>query len=298
MSPIASHVVLFAGLLLVSTAGPFLVAGGMDASATVLWRLLGSSALFLGWAAVRGELRVPRAAVRPLLLGAALLTAHFALWVKAFDLTDYASNLLLLVTQPVFAALVGTRIGERSDWTTWVSVVLAAAGLAVIAGGDISLGPRALLGDLLCVVGTVAITFFYVVTKELRASLPLPTFLGWSFAAGVLMMLPIVVASGATLVDYPPAAWGWLAGLVVLTTLGGHGLMNLAARHVTLFTLNVVIVLEPPLAIAIGAPIFGASVSNTQLVGGAVLAVAVVIGLLPTLSPAVAAGRLSAPAAE
>jgi drug/metabolite transporter (DMT)-like permease len=67
--------------------------------------------------------------------------------------------------------------------------------------------------------------------------------------------------------------------------MGGHGLMNFAARHVKLFTLNVVIVLEPAIGIVIGGMLFGATVSLLQAFGGAILAVAVIIGLRQEAQP-------------
>jgi drug/metabolite transporter (DMT)-like permease len=55
--------------------------------------------------------------------------------------------------------------------------------------------------------------------------------------------------------------------------------MNYAANHVSLFTLNIVIVLEPAVGIAIGALLFGATVTATQLAGGVLLSAAVVFGM-------------------
>src|SRR5262249_35501592 len=94
-----------------------------------------------------------------------------------------------------------------------------------------------------------------------------------------LLSLPVAALSGARFSGYPAGAWGWMAALVVLTTVGGHGFMNLAARQVKLFTVNVVIVLEPAIAIGIGAVVFGARGHPPQVAGGALLAVAVISGL-------------------
>lgn len=275
----SAYVVLFVGLFLVSTSGPFLRMAHMDAFAVVLYRMGFSALLFLGWAALRGELRASAAQVRRIALGAAFLAAHFMLWIKAFDLTDYASNLLLLVTEPVTAAIFGIWLGERPNRNTWVSVALAVVGLAIVAGGDFRLGPRALLGDALCVVGGIAITLFFVVTKRERSALSLSCFMGLTFAFGALCTLPVIALAQSPLGGYPPASWAWMAALVVLTTVGGHGAFNVAARHVTLFTVNVVVVLEPAIAIAMGALLFEASVTGLQVAGGAVLAAAVVVGL-------------------
>ncbi len=281
----AAWMSLSLGLLAVSTAGPFLVMAHVDAYALVLFRLACAGLLLLGWSAARGELASARPHLRRLAWGALLLAAHFALWVKAFDLTDYASNLLLLVAQPAMAAVVGFWIGERPGRDVWISLALAASGLAIIAGGDLRLGPAALLGDLLCILAGLAITLFIPVTRRSRAEMPLTAFLGIVFTFGAVLVAPVVLLAGDRVVDYPPASWAWVAALVLVPTILGHGLMNHAARHVKLFTLNLVIVLEPAIGIALGAFLFGATVTPLQLGGGVLLAAAVVVGLRQERAP-------------
>jgi len=279
MSRSSAHAVLFAGLFLVSTSGPFLRMAQMDAFAVVLYRMGFSGLLFLLWTLLRREAQPTHAQFLRIALGAAFLTAHFCLWIKAFDLTNYASNLLLLVTEPVTAAVFGVWLGERPNSNTWISVALSILGLGIVAGGDFALGERALLGDGFCVLGGVAITLFFATTRSERNTLSLSTFMGWTLTIGALCSLPVVLLAHSPLLGYSRASWGWMAALVVFTTVGGHGAFNIAARHVTLFTVNVVVVLEPAIAIAMGAVMFDATVTSLQVVGGAILAGAVVVGL-------------------
>ncbi len=274
-----AHLTLFGAVLFVSTAGPFLKGAAMDAYAVVFWRLLASTTVFLGWAALKGELGLLRGHLRSVALGSTFLTAHFLLWIKAFDLTDFASNMLLLVAQPIIAALVGHLLGQGSNRLTWLSVGMAAIGLLIITGGDIQLGPRALLGDALCVLAGLAITGFYVVTQRARVALPIAPFMGLTCLVGVLVTTPALLLTDANMLDYSPRQWGWFAALVLITTLGGHGLYNQAARTLDLFTLNIVIVLEPVLGIALGAWLFGATLGTSHLVGGLILGVSVWLGL-------------------
>jgi drug/metabolite transporter (DMT)-like permease len=275
----AAYVALFAGLVLVSTSGPFIVMAHMDAYAVVLLRTAGAALVFTAACAARGRLRFRQAHLGRTVLGALLLCAHFLLWIKAFDLTNYASNLLLLVSQPVVAALLGGVLGEHATKDTWISIVLAIAGLSIIAGGDFALGPRALAGDAMCIGAGLAITLFYVVTREARSAMPIDAFMASVMAVCAVAAAPVVLFARVPVLAYPPRAWAWLCALVVLTTVSGHGLLNLAARHVKLFTVNVIIVLEPAIAIALGALLFGARVTRAQVGGGVLLAVAVVIGL-------------------
>ncbi len=277
-----AHGTLFVGLLLVSTSGPFLARAGMDAWDVVFLRTALAAPLFLSAAAARGALRPPPGEGGRIALGGVLLGTHFLLWVKAFDLTDFASNLLLLVAQPVIAAFLGARIGERATRRTWVAVALATAGLLLIAGGDFRLGPRALLGDLLSVLAGLAIALFYLVTRGARASMGMDAFMGWTMAAAALLALPVSLVGGRALGSYSAEAWGWVAALVAVTTMGGHGLMNAAARRLPLFTVNFVIVLEPPIGLLIGAALgVPFALTPVRTAGGLLLAAAVWAALLP-----------------
>jgi len=275
------YVALFAGLVAVSTSAPFFVMAHVDAYAAVFWRTALAALIALGIGALRGKLDFAeiRRQARAILLGGILLGAHFLMWVKAFDLTDYASNLLLLVFQPIMAAFLSARLGQPLPRHVVASVGFSVLGLALIAGGDFALSPRALFGDVLCLAAGVAITVFYVVTGRARRALSMEVFLGAIMAVCAMTALPVALAAGVKLVGLPAATWGWLSAIVLVTTLMGHGLMNYAANHVSLFTLNIVIVLEPAVGIAFGSVLFGATLTAVQLLGGALLATAVLVGV-------------------
>ena len=272
---------LFAGLLAVSTSAPFFVMARVDAYAAVFWRTSLAALIALAVGALRGrlDLRALARHARSILWGGLLLGGHFLMWVKAFDLTDYASNLLLLVFQPIMAAFLTARLGERLPRHAFTAVALAIAGLGLIAGSDFAVSPRALLGDALCLAAGVAITLFYVVTGKARRALSVEVFLGAVMLVSSATAWPVARAAGVPLWGFSASTWGWIGAIVLVTTLMGHGLMNHAANHVSLFTLNIVIVLEPAVGVAIGALLFGARLTAVQLLGGALLSAAVLFGL-------------------
>src|SRR5262249_36517079 len=180
-----------------------IVMAHMDAYAVVLLRTVGAAIVFAAACAARGQLRFPREHLGRTALGALLLCAHFLLWIKAFDLTNYASNLLLLVSQPIVAALIGGALGEHPTRDTWISILLAIAGLSIIAGGDFALGPRALVGDAMCIGAGLAITLFYVVTRHARSAMPIDAFMAVVMAVCAIGAAPVVWLARAPVLAYP-----------------------------------------------------------------------------------------------
>jgi drug/metabolite transporter (DMT)-like permease len=278
------HLALFSGLLAVSTSGPFFVMSRVHAHAAVFWRTLLAGVLGLFVAAVRGKLdgRVLQAQRRSLGLAGALLGTHFLLWVKAFELTDYASNLLLLVAQPLIAAVLSARMGEALSRHAFAALGLSAIGMLLIAGGDFRMGPRALLGDLMSITAGAMIALFYVAGRPARKALPLDVFMGATMLVASAVALPVALVAAIPIWGFAPPSWAWLGAIVIITTFTGHGLLNLAAGYIPLFTLNLVIVLEPAIAIGMGAVLFGARITALQCLGGTLLGGAVLIGMRPS----------------
>jgi drug/metabolite transporter (DMT)-like permease len=261
------------GLLAVSTSGPFFVMAKMSAFASVFWRTALAGLLGVAVARLRGTLQLSelRQHRRGLVLSGALLSVHFLLWVKAFDLTDYASNLILLVAQPVFGALIDRARGQALPLRAPLVLAMSLVGMAMVAGGDIALGPRALLGDLCCILAGLVGALFFVVGREARQVVSLDAYMGVVLLVSAATALPVALIADVPLLDYPAASWFWLSGIVLITTFAGHGLLNAAARSLSLFTVNISILLEPVLSIALGAVMFGAAISSIQIAGGVIL---------------------------
>jgi drug/metabolite transporter (DMT)-like permease len=276
------HLALVLGLLAVSASGPFFVMSQMSAYAAVLWRTLLGGLLALSVAWWRGSLQptLLRRHARGVLLSGALLGPHFILWVKAFELTDYSSNLILLVAQPVFGAFLERAYGRALPKRAPLALTLSLVGMLLVAGGDVSLGPRALLGDVFCIAAGIIGALFFELGRSARQALALDAYMGATLLVASVTALPVAIGADVNLLDYPRPSWFWLSGIVLVCTLAGHGLLNAAARSVPLFVLNTALLLEPVLAIGLGALLFGAAITGTQLLGGALLFAAVATLLL------------------
>ena len=272
---------LAVGTLAVSTAAPLIRLAEMPAIAIAAWRTLLCGAVYA--AARPGQvlaiLRTPRRDLGRMLAAAALLAAHFALWISAFEHTSYASAVLLLVTQPVFGALIGgTVLRERGGVPTAIATVGSGAGLVLVVLADLD-EPGGLLGDALAVAGSLAIALFFLVVRPVRDRLPFAPFMAVTYGAAGLLLATLALATGVPLSGHPPESWAAIALLAIVPTVVGHACFNWVAHRVRFFTLNLVVVLEPALAILLGAWLLDEGVTPEQAAGGAVLGLAVLIGL-------------------
>ncbi len=276
-------IALSVGVVAVATAAPLVVLAELPFLVVAAWRTLLCGLVYAAVAprSLAALLELSRGRRRRAALGALLLAVHFGAWIAAFDHTSYAAAVLLLVTQPVFGALLGRfALGERQGAASWIAVLGSLVGLVLIVQPDLD-NPGQLLGDALAVVGTLAYAAFFLVVGPLRRELPFAPFMAATYLGAGALLAAAAWLAGDPLTGHPAGAWAAVVALAVVPTVVGHACFNWAVPRVRFFTLNLLVVLEPALALLIGAVLLGSRVVPVQLAGGAVLGAAVLIGLRP-----------------
>jgi drug/metabolite transporter (DMT)-like permease len=177
---------------------------------------------------------------------ALLLALHFGFWISSLEYTSVAASGVLVSTQPVFVAILGSAfLKERPARAAWGGIALAVAGTVVITGADFALDRRALLGDLLALLGAFWISGYYVLARVLRASKDLVPYVTVVYAMTAAWLLIGTLASGSALAGWGGGTWGALVGLAIVPTVLGHSSMNYALRYLPAFQVNVAILGEP-----------------------------------------------------
>jgi drug/metabolite transporter (DMT)-like permease len=157
------------GVLAVGAAAIFIRLAEAPALGIAFWRCALGVLALLPLAALRRE-SVPKG--RDLWVGAVAgiaLGAHFGTWIASLDYTSVTASVILVSTTPVFVAVAAyLLLGERTSVVSFAGIVLATAGTAVIAGGGSGSGNAALFGNVLALVGAVALTVYVLIGGSLR----------------------------------------------------------------------------------------------------------------------------------
>ncbi len=242
------------------------------------YRLLFSTLLLVPWGV--GRARAPATGRTYLLAIAAgsLLALHFATWISSLAYTSVASSVMIVSTQPAFTAVLGGfLLKERPGALGITAVVLALAGTAVLAGGDLRIGGAALLGDLLALIGAVTASVYLMIGRRVRDRIPFPHYLFVVYGASTAVLGALAVAWGARLSGYPPATWGFLALMAVGPNLLGHGLLNWSVRRLRAFTVNMAVLGEPVLATTYAVFLFHEIPGSSFFAGAALIVAGIVL---------------------
>lgn len=242
----------------IGASAPLIAAIAAPALAIALWRNVLGTAALLPWVLgpARGELARlwgDRHLRRVVLLAGLALAAHFATWVPAVTLTTVAAATALGAVQPVWNALIARAGGQPVSARVWVGIVLAVAGALLLTGLDLGGDRRALLGNVLALLGGVAAAFYVALGARAREQVSTATYAVSCYAVCAVALLAVCLVAGVPVTGFPASAWGMLVLLTVLAQLLGHTLLNRAVGTVGPVVVALVILLEVPAATVIAA---------------------------------------------
>lgn len=176
------------------------------------------------------------------LVAGILLGLHLWVWITSLYYTSVANSVLLVTTQPIWAAIIATvLLRERVPAWGWVGIALALAGSAATIGYH---GVQ-LRGDLLAVLGGILAASYMVVGRQQRQGWePLP-YVAYVYAAATLTLAVIMVATGGHFKPAQTSDW-WLLLLIALVPQGiGHSLYNVVLKHLPAYVVATSITGEP-----------------------------------------------------
>ena len=285
--------VLAAGVLAAASSSIMIrLAQGLGLSSTTIsaGRVVFAALILLPLALTRARADIRQLKGREIRLGliaGVFLAIHFVAWISSLEYTSVASSVALVTTNPLWVALATVFVfRERLSRLTVVGVLMTVGGSVLIALSDSGggAGRNALFGDLLALLGAMAVSVYFLIGREMRRTMTLLPYiwLVYSSAAVVLLLIAIVasLARGngiASLVALPPAAWALLLGLAIGPQLLGHTSFNWALRYLSATFVAVAILGEPIGSALLALVFFNEQFRELQLIGFGVLLIGIVV---------------------
>lgn len=248
------------GVAAVSTSGPLMAAMLAPALAVAVWRNVLAVAVIAPWAVATrlGELQALTQRERRWAIGSGVLLAlHFATWIPSLRFTSVASATAIVCTQPVWVALIARATGHRVPRRTWLGIGIALGAVVVLTGVDFSFEPRALIGDLLALLGGIFAAFYTVAGAEVRRTVSTRSYTTICYSTAAVVLLAVCLTFGVDLWGYDARTWWQLAALTAGAQLLGHSVFNLVLRTTSPTMVSLVLLLEVPGAAVIAAAWLG-----------------------------------------
>lgn len=222
-----------APLVRLTEAGPLLVA---------FWRVALASGGAWALLAARGRLRSRDGNSRGTALAGILLGFHFAVWITSLYYTSVANSVLLVCTQPIWAALIGMIfLRERVPLVGWIGIALTLSGSALAVGWE----GLQLRGDLMAIAGAILAAAYMVVGRHQRQRWDALPYLArvYGVAAGTLGVM--ILMNDRTFLPPQVTDWWVLIALAAIPTGIGHTLYNIVLKHLPAYVVATSITGEP-----------------------------------------------------
>jgi len=275
---------LFVGVVAVSFAAILIRLAHAPALVIAAYRLAIASFIVVPWAwwQSRGMTAV-NLRRRDLFLGAlsgVALALHFAFWISSLSYTSVASSVVLVTISPLIVGVVSHFFtDDKMSRDTLLGICVSMIGGIVIGYEGAQLGSRMIFGDLLALLGSVAVAAYFLLGRNLRGRLPLLSYISIAYFSAAFVLLFLCLAMKQSLSGYSNETYLMLILLALGPQLLGHSYLNWALRYVSATFVTVAVLGEPVGATLLAYLILRERPTLAEIGGGALILLGIYISL-------------------
>jgi drug/metabolite transporter (DMT)-like permease len=205
-------------------------------------------------------------------LGGLFLALHFGAWISSLRYIPIATSVVLVNSHPLFVVIASYLfLGQKPARRSLVGTFIGLIGMLIISKDGLSNAEFALKGDLLAILGAIAVVGYFIIGSKVRSRVSLLAYVTPLYAVCSIFLLLWTLAAGDRLYPYRPAVWGYFLALAVVPTILGHTVFNWAIKHVAPSTISLLFLGEPIGASILAFLFFGQKPPAATFLGGALI---------------------------
>jgi drug/metabolite transporter (DMT)-like permease len=269
--PVPTPLILFLGVVAVSFSAILIKWSAAPASVIGMYRLLLTVLLMCPFLVRRTKafMQISKRDYVILALSGFFLGLHFIFWIGSLKYTSVASSMIIISLEPIFVMIGAYMLfQERTSFKGALCTALAIAGAAFVGWGDIGVSGRALLGDFLSLLGTVAVSGYMLAGQNLRGSVPSFHYNFIVFIVAGLIQCVYNLFAGIQMIHYSLHEWLLFLLLAIIPTVFGHLLFNWLLKYVNAAVISMSILGEPVGAMILAYFLLGERATASQIAGG------------------------------
>lgn len=286
-SGIKTYVILFLGVLALSTSAIWVKLADAPSAVIAFYRLLLAALVLLPFLLANNkalrELRgITTRQAGQIAAAGLLLATHYVLWFESLRFTSTASSTVIVCLQPLFSLALERFVSKKQIRKNALpGCLIALAGCFIIGLGDLRISGQALLGDVLAFVAAGVIAAYYFVGESVRkemSALPYST-AAYLVSAGVL--LGYILLIGQPLRGFSGGTWLSFAGIALVATIGGQFIFNLLLKKLPASAVTMGILGEPVGTCLLAWLVLGEGLKPQQFWGILVIMLGMAVFFLP-----------------
>lgn len=245
--------------------------------ASAFWRITLAAPLLIAIAASSGwrPQHVGRSIWMIVAFAGVFFAADLASWHLGILGTTLANATLFgnsaTLFYPIYGFVVARALPSRVQA---LALLLAMIGAGLLLGRSYELSPTHLVGDLLCLLAGILYTGYFILMARARETMAAVPALAVSTVASIVPLLVMAIALGERII---PDDWGPLVGLALASQVIGQGMMIYALGKLSPLVIGIGLLIQPIVAAITGWVVFGEQLGTADLIGGVLVAIALVL---------------------
>lgn len=287
VSGIKSYVILFLGVLALSTSAIFVRLADAPSAVIAFYRLLLAALVLLPFLLAnrnaRRELRgITRRQAGQIGMAGFLLALHYVLWFESLRFTSTASSTVIVCLQPLFSLALERFVQKKRIRAAAVpGCLIALLGCVLIGVGDLQISGLSLWGDVLAFIAAGVIALYYFVGESVRKEMTALPYSAAAYLVSAGILLVYILLLGQPLGGFGGQTWLAFAGIALVATIGGQFIFNLLLKKLPASAVTMGILGEPVGTCLLAWLLLGEGLRPQQLIGIGVIMVGMVIFFLP-----------------
>jgi drug/metabolite transporter (DMT)-like permease len=287
--PLSPFIVLFVGILAVSSASLFIRFAQREVPSLVIaaFRMTLASLVVLPFCIkqfVKEVVPASRKVKGLLILSGAFLALHFAFWITSLEYTSVTSSVVLVTTAPLWVALL-SPLFLKEKLNKWIllglavsltgSVIVGISSGCALHSGQISCHSlsftfqgRSFIGDLMALAGAFLSGGYLMVGRKVRENVSLSSYIFSVYSVAALFLVLFVVVSGQKAFGYSNFAYIWLLALAIVPQVIGHSSFNWALKFLPAAYVAIALLGEPIGTVVLTMMFLSESPKLLEIIGG------------------------------
>lgn len=283
MSNIKTYMILFGGVLAISTAAIWVKLADAPSSVMAFYRLFIAAVVLLPFMLLNkkciDELKsIRKRQVIQIAAAGFFLALHYVLWFESLNFTSTASSTVIVCLQPLFSLAIERFIlKKRIRPTAMVGCIIALSGCFIIGFGDFQIGGKSLLGDILAFVAAGIIALYFFIGENVRKEMSAVTYSTTCYFVSALILVVYILLKKDSFLGYPQITWIAFFGIALIATVGGQFIFNLLLKKLPASAVTMSIVGEPIGTCILAYLILHETITFQQFIGIVVILLGIMI---------------------
>ncbi len=174
------------------------------------------------------------------------LAVHFAAWISSLEYTTVASSVILVSAHPLIVAWIGGwYLGEKTPPKVYLGIVIALSGVTLMAYSDYSISEWAFFGDMLAILGMLAMAGYLLRGRKVRQDISLITYAFLVYLTSTIFLGFFSFGFTSPFTIYPIREYIIFISLALIPTMFGHTVYNWALKYVRARLVSISLLGEP-----------------------------------------------------